>query len=197
MRGNSILTVAATLLGVGLVAVAAITAESSPAVKGNFVQDSAQQAAKSSPEVDRLRFLVGDWKIDAVYPKSDLFPNGGEEHGTYSCHPGPGGFSMVAEFKADGLEGHIEGLDVTTWDPQEKAYRMYTFGNVFPGAYETRGDWDGDNFVLTGDFAVGDTKITFKQSTHQDSPDTITLQEWFSQAGGQMQLMQTTKATRK
>ena len=45
--------------------------------------------------------------------------------------------------------------------------------------------------------AVGDTKITFKQSTHQDSPDNLTLQEWFSQADGQMQLMQTTKASRK
>jgi hypothetical protein len=197
MRIKLTATAVATLIAIGFLAGGAWPAKSSSRGKGNLFQDSTQQSTKSSPEVDRLRFLVGDWKIDSVYPKSDLFLNGGEEHGTYSCHPGPGGFSLVANFIADGLEGHIEGLDVTTWDPQEKAYRMYTFGNGFAGAYESHGDWGGDNFVLTGDFAMGDTKFTFKQSTHQDSPDSLTLQEWFSQAGGQMQLMQTTKATRK
>jgi len=197
MRVKLTATAVAALISIGFLAGGARPAKSTSRAKGNLLQDSTQQSTKSSPEVDRLRFLVGDWKIDSVYPKSDLFPNGGEEHGTYSCHPGPGGFSLVANFIADGLEGHIEGLDVTTWDPQEKAYRMYTFGNGFPGAYESHGDWDGDNFVLTGDFTTGDTKFTFKQSTHQDSPDSLTLQEWFSQAGGQMQLMQTSKVTRK
>lgn len=197
MQNKLIVTVVTAMFGIGLMVCSARPAKSLASAQNNLGQDSAQQPAKGSPEVDKLRFLLGDWKIDSVYPKSDLFPNGGEEHGTYSCHAGPGGFSVVANFSADGLEGHIEGLDVTTWDPQEKVYRMYTFGNGYPGAYESRGDWDGDNFVLSGDFSMGDTKLTFKQSTHQDSPDTLTLQEWFSQAGGEMQLMQTTKVTRK
>jgi len=197
VRSKRFITAIGVLCGIALLVGAARSANSSSQPNGNFSQDSQQQPAKSSPEVDKLQFLIGDWKIDSTYPKSDIFPNGGEEHGTYSCHAGPGGFSLVAEFKADGLEGHIEGLDVTTWDPQEKVYKMYTFGNAFPGAYEQRGDWDGDNFALTGDFTTGDTKYTFKQSTHQDSADSMTVQEWFMVPGGEMQLMQTTKLSRK
>jgi hypothetical protein len=161
-------------------------------------QDSQQQAPVApGPEMQKLQFLVGDWNIVATYPKSAMFPDGGEEQGTYSCHPGPGGFSLVSEFKSDGLEGPIQGLSVRTWDPRADGYVDYVFGNGFPGAYLQLGHWEGDNLIFEGQFDSPAGGINFRQNVHADGPDSITLQEWFSQNGDPMQLMQTTKATRK
>lgn len=149
------------------------------------------------PEMVKLKFMVGEWDVVSTYPKSVLFPDGGEEHGTYSARLGPGGFSIVADFRADGVEGSVEGHEITTWDPQENSYMNYTFGNQFPGAYQQRGHWEDDNFIQEGEFNMAGTKFNLRQSVHSDGPNGITLQEWFSQEGAPMQLMQTTKATRK
>lgn len=189
---------AAALLGIAVLIAAPNPARSSSTGKTRLAQDAQPQgSAKPGPEMAQLQFRLGDWNVVSTYPKSALFPDGGEEHGTYSCHPGPGGFSIVADFQAEGLEGSIQGLQITTWDPKENAYLDYTFGNEFPGAYEQQGHWDGDNLVMGGQFDMSGTAITFRQSVHADGPDNITLQEWFSQDGAPMQLMETTKATRK
>jgi hypothetical protein len=193
-------TAAAALLGIAvLIATPNITAKDHTEKSRAAIQQDAQDQgpAKPGPEMQKLQFLNGDWNTVATYPKSALFPDGGEEQGTFSSHPGPGGFSMVSDFKADGLEGPIQGLSVRTWDPRANGYIEYTFGNGFAGAFLQLGHWEGDNLIFEGQFDNAGGPIGFRQSIHADGPDSITLQEWFSQNGGEMQLMQTTKATRK
>ncbi len=52
-----------------------------------------------------------------------------------------------------------------TWDPKEKAYKAYIFGNDFPGAVVETGNFEGDTLVFRGEMTMGDTKITMRNSS--------------------------------
>src|ERR1700686_2874262 len=82
---------------------------------------AAQTAAKSSPEMDRLRFYLGEWDYTETYTKTALYPNGGQNIGVYYSQLGPGGMSLINRFHSQGPVGDFEGLLIMTWDPKETA----------------------------------------------------------------------------
>jgi hypothetical protein len=101
--------------------------------------DAPERASKSAPEMDRLKFYLGEWDYTETYPKSAAYPNGGKNKGLYTSKLGPGGNSLINGFHSKGPVGDFEGLLLITWDPKEKSYKAYVFGNDFPGALvETR-----------------------------------------------------------
>lgn len=86
------------------------------------------------PEMQRLsKLYIGRWEYTETYPKSAFFPNGGVNTGVYVSEPGPGGNSIFNHFHSKGAEGDFDGTLVMTWDPLEKAYKAYVFGDSFPG----------------------------------------------------------------
>jgi hypothetical protein len=111
-----------------------------------------KQPLKPAPEMERLKFLQGKWRYTESYPQSSMVPNGGTGSGTYAATPGPGGFSQIADFQGISPEGNIAGHEVITWDPAEKVYKSYVFGNNFPGCFMKKGHWNGNELVFTGDF---------------------------------------------
>jgi hypothetical protein len=85
---------------------------------------------EASPEMDRLKKLyLGSWDYTETYSKTPFYPQGGSDTGVYTSEPGPGGNSIVNRFHSHGAVGDFEGLLVITWDPKEKAYKSYVFGN--------------------------------------------------------------------
>jgi hypothetical protein len=85
--------------------------------------------------MERLqKFYLGTWQYTEMYPKSSYVPNGGQNTGTYTSELGPGGNSLINRFHSQGPVGDFEGLLIMTWDPKEKVYKSYIFGNDFPGA---------------------------------------------------------------
>jgi hypothetical protein len=134
------------------------------------VRTSAAQEQKPPslplPEMQRLsKAYVGHWEYTETYPKSAAFPNGGVNTGVYSSELGPGGNSIFNHFHSKGPVGEFEGTIVMTWDPKEKAYKSYVFGDSFPGVVVGTGQWEGDALVYRSEFDAGKMKFALRNKT--------------------------------
>ena len=118
------------------------------------------------PEMQRLsKLYVGTWNYTEVYPKSPISPNGGVNTGVYTSELGPGGNSIFNRFHSKGPVGEFEGVVVMTWDPKEKAYKAYVFGDSFPTALVETGQWENDVLVYRTEFAAGGMKVALRSAT--------------------------------
>ena len=160
-------------------------------------QDHSPAMRKPGPEMDRLKFLIGTWDFDGEYAKSPMVPQGGKETGWYKARMGPGGFSIVTDFEADGPIGKEIGHQVLTWDPKENTYKFYTAGNSFPGVIVTTARWEGANLVTSGEFSEGGTKISLRSIYMDIQEKSVTIEEWYRAGDTPDQLLIRTKATRK
>lgn len=137
------------------------------------------EAQGAGPEMLRLqKFYLGKWDYTETYPKSDYVPNGGQNTGVYTSELGPGGNSLINRFHSQGPVGDFEGLLIMTWDPQEKAYKSYIFGNDFPGAVVETGNFEGDTLVFRGGMSIGEKKISMRNSAHIDEKGAMTVVEY-------------------
>jgi hypothetical protein len=152
---------------------------------------------KAGPEMDQLKFLRGYWRYVTTYEKSSFYPNGGKGSGTYIITEGPGGFSQIAEFSGTSPDGPEIGHEVTTWDPKERAYKSFIFGNSFPGCIVRTGRWDGNSLIFDADFDLGETKVHLQSTTSANSDGSVTIIEKFSTNGGELVPTLTLKATRE
>jgi hypothetical protein len=118
------------------------------------------------PEMQKLsKLYVGSWTYTESYPKSAMLPNGGQNVGMYTSDLGPGGNSIVNHFHSKGAIGEFDGTIVMTWDPGEKAYKEYVFGDSFPGAMVGTGQWEGDTLVYRMELTLGGRKIALRNTT--------------------------------
>ena len=153
-----------------------------------FARKSAAQEQKppSLPmlEMQRLsKLYVGKWEYTETYPKSAFSPNGGVNTGVYTSELGPGGNSIINHFQSKGPVGEFEGVMVMTWDPKEKAYKAYVFGDSFPAAVVQTGQWEGDNLVYRSEFSAGGMKFVLRNSTKFLSDKKLTSDEYSSANG--------------
>lgn len=145
--------------------------------QGKTTDKPAAQTAKSSPEMDRLKFYLGDWDYTESYEK------GGQNTGVYLSRLGPGGNSLINHFHSQGPVGDFEGLLVMTWDPKESAYKAYVFGSESPGAIVETGHFEGDALVYRAEFSRGDTKLALRNVTRLAGPGRIVSEQYFSVNG--------------
>jgi hypothetical protein len=144
---------------------------------------AAASATKSAPEMERLRFYLGDWDYTETYEKTSFAPNGGKNTGLYQSKLGPGGNSLLNSFHSQGPIGDFEGLLVLTWDANEKAYKQYVFGNDFPGCVVETGQFEGDTLVFRGEVLAGDTKIRLRNAARLVAPGKIHSEEYMTVGG--------------
>jgi hypothetical protein len=142
--------------------------------------DAPEPASKSAPEMDRLKFYLGEWDYTEAYPKSASYPNGGKNTGLYTSKLGPGGNSLINGFHSRGPVGDFEGLLLITWDPKEKSYKAYAFGSDFPGALVETGQFEGDALVFRTEFSAGGTTVKLRNVTHLVSPGKLVSEEYFT-----------------
>ncbi len=138
---------------------------------------AAQTAAKSSSEMDRLKFYLGEWDYTETYS------NGGQNTGVYSSKLGPGGNSLINHFHSQGPAGDFEGLLVMTWDAKEKAYKAYVFGNESPGAIVETGHFEEDTLIYRAELSRGDTKFALRNATRLAGPGRIVSDAYVSIGG--------------
>jgi hypothetical protein len=158
---------------------------------------STQSMPKAAPEMDRLKFYVGEWDYTETYPKSTSYPNGGKNTGVYTSKPGPGGNSLLNGFHSQGPVGDFEGLMVMTWDPKEKSYKSYVFGNNFPGAIVETGQFEGDALVFLTEFSVGGATLKLRNVTHLVSPGKLVSEEYFASKDAPEALFVRVEATKR
>jgi hypothetical protein len=156
-----------------------------------------QAARPGAAEMARLKFYLGEWEYTEEYPKSAFYPSGGKNTGIYTSKLGPGGNSLINTFHSQGPVGDFEGLLVMTWDPKEKVYKEYLFGDSFPGAIIQTGVFEGESLVYRTEFSAGGKTVKLRNVAHLTSDGKIESEEYVSTNDGPEALMVRVVATRK
>jgi hypothetical protein len=155
----------------------------------------AQKPASKTPEMDRLKFYLGEWDYTETYAKSGEYPNGSKNTGLYTSKLGPGGNSLINSFHSQGPAGDFEALLVMTWDAKEKAYKEYVFSD-FPGAIVETGQFDGDALVFRAEFSEGGTTVKTRNVARLTRPGKMVIEEYSALKDGQEKLFVTVDATK-
>lgn len=98
-------------------------------------------------EMERLSFLVGDWKYIATHEKKDSNEEAKEE-GKYIAHYGPGRNSLIIELHGNGSQGEDVVMDLICWSEKLNSYETVTTGSSFPGMIHGKSHWEKDDFVM-------------------------------------------------
>jgi hypothetical protein len=159
---------------------------------GNNARQEQAAAAKSSPEMDRLKKLyLGTWDYTETYEK------GATDSGVYTSEGGPGGNSIVNRFHSKGEVGEFDGLLVITWDLKDKAYKSYVFGSEFPGCVVQTGQFEGDVLVFRSEFAAGGMKLKLRNVTQLSAAGKILSEQYVTAEGTPEKLMVRVEAKRR
>ncbi|MGB9463730.1 MAG: hypothetical protein WBR10_01320 [Candidatus Acidiferrum sp.] len=151
-----------------------------------------EPAPKAAPEMDRLKFYLGEWDYTETYPKS-----GGKNTGLYTSKLGPGGNSLLNGFHSQGPVGDFEGLLVMTWDPREKSYKVYAFGNDFPGALVETGQFEGDSLVFRSELTAGGSTMKLRNVTRIVAPGKLVSEEFVTLKDAPESLFVRVEATKR
>jgi hypothetical protein len=164
----------------------------------NTAAQEAKPPALPLPEMQKLsKLYVGAWTYTETYPKSSMAPNGGVNTGVYTSELGPGGNSIFNHFHSKGPVGEFDGTIVMTWDPKEKLYKAYVFGDSFPSAVIQTGQWENDALVYRFEFAMGSTKFALRNVTKFLPDGKLTSDEFSSVNDAPEKLFVHVEATKK
>lgn len=155
------------------------------------------QVPVPGPEMDRMKFLIGTWDLKGAYEKTPVVPQGGAQTGWYKAWLGPGGFSILAEFEADGPLGKEIGHQVIAWDPKQNLYTLVTVGNNFPGAIIGTSRWEGANLVTRSEFSEGGTLLHLRSAYSNIQEKSVHMEEFFQAGDGPEQLLWKADATKQ
>ena len=115
---------------------------------------------------------MGEWDYTETYPK------GGKNTGVYTSKLGPGGNSLINTFHSQGPVGDFEGLLVMTWEPKEKAYKMFLFGSDHLGVLVETGQFEGDALVYRSEFSAGGATMKLRNVTRLVAPGKIETEQY-------------------
>jgi len=155
------------------------------------------QIPKPGPEMEKMKFLLGTWETKGGYEKSPMFPEGGAQTGWYKAQLGPGGFSILADFEADGPLGKEIGHEIITWDPKQNVYTTIVVGNAFPGANIGTSEWEGDLLVTVHEFDYNGTKIHLRSTIKKVVENSVHMEESSQTGDGATLLMWKADAVKK
>ena len=96
----------------------------------------------------------------------------------YASKLGPGGNSLINTIHSQGPVGDFEGLLVMTWDPKEKAYKMFVFGSDHLGALVETGQFEGDTLVYRSELSMGGAAVKLRNVTRLVAPGKIETEQY-------------------
>jgi hypothetical protein len=155
------------------------------------------QAPKPGPEMERLRFLIGAWDVRGECEKTPLTGEGGKQTGWYKVQLGPGGFSILSDFAAEGPLGTEIGHEIITWDPKSDAYTTVTIGNNFPGALIGKARWEGKNLVTRAEFEMAGAVIHNRAVYSHVGEKTLQIEESIQMGDAPYELLWKASAAKK
>jgi hypothetical protein len=165
---------------------------------GNAHAQEKARPVLPTPEMERLaKFYAGTWDYTESYPKTASNSEGEKNTGVYTSELGPGGNSLVNRFHSRGPAGDFEGMLVMTWDPNEKAYKGYIFGNDFTGALIETGQWEGDILVYRSELSARGVKLALRNATRVIGPGKIVSEQFSSANSSPEALVVRVEATKR
>jgi len=192
-------------LGFAMVAVA----QDKPKASGNDMGKPPDKKAggqmsmpvtKPSPEMQKLsKMAVGTWSIAEKQEPSPWAPGGATGKGIAVFKNGPGGLSLVQDYRSSSKMGGFAGLGVRWWDAQAGGFKEIWCDSMSPtGCTVSKGiaKWDGNNLVGTDEMDMMGQKVAVKEVWTDITPDSFTFRMEGGPPGGEMKPMVTIKYTR-
>jgi hypothetical protein len=156
--------------------------------------------AKPHPQITRLlQALGGTWSIKEELAPDASSPNGKTGAGTIVWRPGPGGYSVVEEYRSKQGKESISGLGELWWDDAAGGYHTIWCDSTNPGGcidFKDQARWEGEKLVLQEDYEVNGKKFTFREEFGDIGPDHFTQTLYGGHPGGPLKVDQTIHATR-
>ena len=146
-----------------------------------------------------LRTLGGTWSITYTREPTELLPLGGTGAGRDVFRPGPGGASLVEEFRAREGTRDVSGLGLAWWDESAQGFRAVWCADDNPagcGMMSGLARFDGADFVLTDEFEMMGKKMAFKEVFSNITTMSFTQTLYQGEAGGELKKIMTIKATK-
>ena len=153
-------------------------------------QEPQQKLKMPGPEAQNL--MLGTWSTKVHYPPSPATSQGEVAEGTEIWRPGPGGRSVIEEYREKNSKGEVEGLGVEWWDEDAQGRRfLWCENDLASGCYVSKGvaKWDGGNLVWKEAQEAGGVKRAYAETFREIKSDSF-LQEL--QEGDNLQNLQTT-----
>lgn len=172
-----------------------------PSGQGKAKAGGMSMKAPSSPEMDKLaKTMVGTWTTAETVPPSQMMPNGGTGSGEAIIHRGPGGNSLLQNYRSQSAMGKFAGHGITWYDPQAKAFKNIWCDTMTPGGCEVfngTGQWEGDKLVFTGTQNMMGKTEQVKETMSDITPDSFTFTIESGPDANSMKNFMTIKYTRK
>lgn len=107
--------------------------------------------AGQAPEMKRLaEAFAGVWKTTEKFEPDEFRISGATGSGAYSIHPGPGGNSLIIDYKSESSVGLYSSTRIIYWDRKSGLYRVFYCDSLQPiGCGEGgTGTWEGNDLVF-------------------------------------------------
>jgi len=180
---------------------------------GHKDKDSGEKAsevvnAQAEPSVQKpdsqvkrlLRAFDGTWSITDELAPDTSSPKGKTGTGTIVWHPGPGGFSVIEEFRSKQGEVEVTGLGAFWWDELANGFHTIWCDSTNPGGcidFKNTARWDGSNLVLQEDYEAHGKKYTFKEVFGDITANSFTQTLYGGESGGLLKVDETIHAKRR
>ena len=103
------------------------------------------------------KLMLGTWSIHVQYAPTKEFPKGDVGVGEEKWYPGPGGQSLIEDYRERNSKGEIVALGVVWWDETVKGYHVLWCENTNShGCEMLKGlaKWKGQDLILDVDEQV-------------------------------------------
>jgi ketosteroid isomerase-like protein len=139
------------------------------------------QQTLTMPGPDVQNLMLGAWQTNVSYPPAS--GTGAETgKGTEIWRPGPGGRSVIEEYREKNSHGEVEGIAIAWWDKKAQGQRFVWCDNSIPdGCYVSKevAKWNGNDLMWREEQDLGGTNRVYSETFKDITADSFTqvLQE--------------------
>jgi len=144
-------------------------------IGGSFAQNQQEELKIPGPDVQNL--MLGKWSTQVRYAPTSDMPKGGTGEGTEIWRPGPGGLSVIEEYREKNENGVVEGLGIAWWDAKAHGQRFVWCENSNPdGCYVSKevAKWDGTSLVWKEEQENAGKKRVYLEEFRDITPTSFT-----------------------
>ena len=147
-----------------------------------------QGPPKPGPEVAKLAYNVGTWKIEGEAKPYGGMP-GGKVASTEKCSWYSGGFFVTCHSEATGPMGSSKGVSFMGFDLNDKAYTFHEFDSTGE-TIDAKGTVDGDTWNWTAESKMGDDTYSVRVTIKHVSKTEYTFKLEMAKNGGDFSVVQ-------
>jgi len=133
---------------------------------------------KPAAEMQKLiKTFSGTWNTSETFEKNEMMPEGGTGHGSSTFKAGPGGLSMIQDYKSHGKMGTFAGHGVTWWDADAQGYKSVWCDSMAAKCQVANGmgQWNGNDLVFNDEQDMNGKKHQTKIVDTNITPRSFTM----------------------